>query len=234
MKTGFGSGFPFKMFLKYFYYHGMKDQCYKEPELGPFGLYDTTVGAVNVKLDMTTVFHVYKSMWDKNEEYAVGPLEIMQDEEINFLKTYNFGFIGYNVEKFSEKYKPISEVKEFVCLYVGSKVRAMMTYTPCRSWRNPDECNPGKILNSYILKAGSVYPYINYDERQSLPNYQLYKHEKYFYRNLKDDRAWVPSDLDKLGVIFYLRDCYPEWPAEYKQNWAFIYYLELWVSVVMK
>lgn len=234
MKTGFGHGYHHKSGNKYYKYHGIWMPCNIEEEIDTFYDYDTELEGILIKLDMTTISYVYRSMVDKNENWAAGPGEIAVDNETDYLKTYNVGWVSYNVEKFSDKYAPLGDVEKFNYLYVRSKVKAVMNYTPCRSWIAPDECDPGKIINGYLLKTGSTWPYFKPGERQALPNKVKYTLKRYFRRNEKDDRDWWVSDLDKLGVQFYLRDCYPTWPAWWKQNWAFIYYLELWVHVLMK
>lgn len=208
--------------------------CNIEEEIDTFYDYDTELEGILIKLDMTTIAQVYNSMVDKNENYAVGPAEIAANNEYDYLKTYNVGQIMYNVELFSNKYAPLADVEKFNYLMVRSKVKAVKNYDVCNSWLSPPECDPGKIINGYMLKTGGTWPYLPHDKRQVLPNNVTYSHETKWWTNVKDARSWWVSDLDKLGVIFYLRDCYPTWPAWWKQNWAFIYYLELWVHVLMK
>jgi len=183
---------------------------------------------------MTTISHVYNSMVDKNEDYAIGPEEIRHDNETDYLKTYNVGQIMYDVELFSNRWCPLIDVEKFNYLIVRSKVKAVKNYDACLSWMSPDECDPGKMINGYMLKTGGTWPYLPIDTRQVLPNKEKYTHVEKWWTNKKDSRSWYVSDLNKLGIIFYLRDCYPTWPAYYKQNWAFIYFLELWVHVTIK
>jgi len=233
-KTGFSNGFANVPTQKYYKYHGLVRECNIEPILPPYLEFPNYGKTRTYKLEMTTVAHVYNAMVDKNENYAVGPGEIFYDHEADYLKTYNVGQIMYNVEHFSTKVTPLINVESFNYLSVLCRVKAVQNYMLCDSWLTPPECDPGKIVLGYMLETGGTWPYLPYDERLALPNGITYTYGRDWLTNVKDGRSWWVSDLDKLGVIFYLRDCYPRWPAWYKQNWAFIYYLELRVNVTTK